>query len=387
MIDQPERHRPRFPQRLEKKVRQEIDARLEKLDAGIGYSSAACGSDILFLEAMFRRKAKNHIESNIVLPFPQDQFQKASVDIIPDSDWGNRFKCVLERATRVIIASERRSTGNLVSYEYSNLLQDGLAILRAMMLDTEVVPLVVWDGRRGDGPGGTSSLVKHWRSHGLEPEVIDIVNLITQAAVIQPIATPGKHGATTNGYMAKDPIGLSQKIRAMLFADVVGYSKLMEEQILSFVEHFMGAIGDLLAKSPNKPLMKNTWGDAVYFVFSTVKDAGNFALQLRDRICNFDWKEKGLPEDLNLRISVHAGPVYYCSDPVLKKRNYTGSHVNRAARIEPITPPGEVYASQEFAALAAAQRVSDFTCDYVGRIPLPKKSGIVPLYLVRPSNS
>jgi len=105
-------------------------------------------------------------------------------------------------------------------------------------------------------------------------------------------------------------------------------------------------------------------------------------LQFRDRLCNMDWEKKGLPKDLNLRISVHAGPAFYCEDPVLKKSNYIGSHVNRAARIEPITPPGEVYASQEFAALAAAQRVRDFTCDYVGKIPLPKESGIVPLYLV-----
>ena len=99
-----------------------------------------------------------------------------------------------------------------------------------------------------------------------------------------------------------------------------------------------------------------------------------------------DWEKKGLPEDLSLRISVHAGPAFYCKDPVLKKWQYTGSHVNRTARMEPITPPGEVYASQEFAALAAAQRVSDFRCDYVGQIPLPKESGIVPLYLIRPSN-
>jgi class 3 adenylate cyclase len=55
----------------------------------------------------------------------------------------------------------------------------------------------------------------------------------------------------------------------------------------------------------------------------------------------------------------------------------------RAARIEPITPPGQVYASQQFAALASTQRVQGFTCEYVGRIPLPKHAGVIPLYLVR----
>lgn len=50
-----------------------------------------------------------------------------------------------------------------------------------------------------------------------------------------------------------------------------------------------------------------------------------------------NWKKKGLPEGLDLRISLHAGPLYRCKDPVIKKYKYTGSHVSRAARIEPIT--------------------------------------------------
>jgi hypothetical protein len=59
-----------------------------------------------------------------------------------------------------------------------------------------------------------------------------------------------------------------------------------------------------------------------------------------------------------LRIALHAGPVYSCIDPVTGNPNYIGSQVSHAARIEPVTPPGQVYASQAFAALAAAQRVT-----------------------------
>ncbi|HLD48060.1 MAG TPA: hypothetical protein VJA64_09555, partial [Desulfobaccales bacterium] len=94
----------------------------------------------------------------------------------------------------------------------------------------------------------------------------------------------------------------------------------------------------------------------------------------------------GLPKELNLRISLHAGPVYCYKEPVFKELEYAGSHIVRAARIEPITPPGQVYASQQFAALASTQRVQGFACEYVGRIPLPKHAGIIPLYLVRRAN-
>jgi hypothetical protein len=47
---------------------------------------------------------------------------------------------------------------------------------------------------------------------------------------------------------------------------------------------------------------------------------------------------------------------------------------------------GREYASQQFTALASTQRVKDFKCDYLGRVPLPQKVGIVPLYLVRRQN-
>ena len=39
-------------------VRQAIRERLEKLDVGMGYSSAACGSDILFLEEILEREVR-----------------------------------------------------------------------------------------------------------------------------------------------------------------------------------------------------------------------------------------------------------------------------------------------------------------------------------------
>ena len=382
MIDQPGRLKPRFPNYLAPQVYEQIADTLKRLDARIGAASAACGSDILFLEAMLKREG----EINIILPFIKEEFIKTSVNLVPGTDWGPRFEAVLEQATQVIVASENRASGNAMVYEYANLLLDGLAILRAKMLDTELIPLVVWDGGAGDGPGGTSSLIQHWRSHGLEPEIIDITRLLAETPPRGPGAAAAPAAVPRADAVAPVPRGFTEEIRAMLFADVVASSKIMEEQVPNFVEHFMGAINKLVAESPDKPLMKNTWGDALYSVFASVQDGGNFALQLRDLVCDTDWQAKGLPKELNLRISLHAGPVYCYKEPVFKELEYAGSHIVRAARIEPITPPGQVYASQQFAALASTQRVQGFTCEYVGRIPLPKHAGIIPLYLVRRSN-
>ena len=91
----------------------------------------------------------------------------------------------------------------------------------------------------------------------------------------------------------------------------------------------------------------------------------------------------GLLSGLSLRIALHAGPVYKFTDPVTGDRSYEGTHVSRAARIEPITPPGQVYASEAFAALAAAQRATSFELDYAGQTPMAKNYGTFPAYHVR----
>jgi class 3 adenylate cyclase len=94
------------------------------------------------------------------------------------------------------------------------------------------------------------------------------------------------------------------------------------------------------------------------------------------------WEDKSLPAELNLRIGLHAGPVFKCIDPISERQNFFGTHVSRAARIEPITPPGQMYASQGFAALAAAQGTQTFVCDYVGQAPQAKGYGTFPTYYV-----
>ena len=80
---------------------------------------------------------------------------------------------------------------------------------------------------------------------------------------------------------------------------------------------------------------------------------------------------------------MHAGPAYPFTDPVTQRPNFIGTHVSQAARIEPITPPNQVYASQHFAALAAVVPTRTFHCEYVGQTPLAKDFGTFPMYVVR----
>jgi class 3 adenylate cyclase len=64
-------------------------------------------------------------------------------------------------------------------------------------------------------------------------------------------------------------------------------------------------------------------------------------------------------------------------------KRFSGTHISRAARLEPVTPPNQVYASQGFAALCECMSVTSFRCDFVGTLPLAKGYGNFPVYHVR----
>jgi class 3 adenylate cyclase len=379
MIDAPHRVPPRFPPELEETVYREICAFLEREDCRIGFSSAACGSDILFLEAILKMGGEAHI----VLPCGTEMFRQSSVNIAHGSDWSSRYDRVLEKATDVLNVSPQKSSAGNALYEYANLMLYGLASIRADLLETSLVPLAVWDGGYDGGLGGTADCVERWISLGHEVKIIDLAKILSRyQARIKPRRS-SRSGPRLRRRPSGTPEESSMRIIAVLFADVVQYTRLTEEEVPRFVGHFLGMVSDLMATSGNAPEVKNTWGDGLFFAFPSVRAAGLFALDLSERVQAIKWEEKGLPSELSIRIALHAGPVYPCFDPVTQQDTYMGSHVSRAARIEPITPPGKVYASQAFAALAKTEHTTEFKCEYVGQTPLAKGYGTYPTFHVR----
>jgi class 3 adenylate cyclase/tetratricopeptide (TPR) repeat protein len=374
MIDRSNRKEPRFPPHLEHSVKNALRALLTRHKVGFGYASAACGSDILFLETIYELKA----EGCVVLPYEKSSFIVDSVDTVPGANWAERCDRVLEQATQVTVCSDRPMSDVGAANEFGNLMLRGLGIIRARQLDTQLIPVVVWDGKPGDGPGGTASMVREWTRLGFPVEQIQIAEQVREQIVVHcdPPRAPAKPT------MPASPDDFVPCVQALLFADAHGFSKLKESQIPLFVEHFLGMVGELTNGSSYAPISKNTWGDGLYLVFENVRDAGLFALQLCDKIEQINWSRCGLGE-LKLRVGLHAGPVYSCLDPVTNRVNYVGAHVSRAARIEPVTPLGKVYASEPFAALAADEGVREFSCEYVGQVAMAKNFGTFPTFAVR----
>ena len=364
MVDQAGRAAPRFPDELEAAVARAIDANLEGIRPLAAYGSAACGADILCLERVQALGGEVHV----VLPFPPEEFRRTSVDVA-GGGWGGRFERLLGCAHSVTIASDHRATGSVATFEYANLVLTGMGQLRAQMLDTALHGLAVWDPGGGGSPGGTASLVSLWERRGLPIRHVRLDEL--RSADVPP-------AATGTGAAAEERS--NHRIKALLFADAVGYSLLTEDQIPLYVERFLGAVAALNRRTQHRCEHVETAGDGFYMVFADTAEAAHYAIELRDMVLTTDWAALGLPPTFGLRIALHCGPVHCGLDPVTGSALYTGPHTSRAARIEPVTPPGQVYASRAFAAVAAARGVEGIALRYVGRTPLAKRSGSMDLY-------
>ena len=376
MVDRPGRVPPRFPATRAVEIGKRIAGELEVLQATDGFAAAACGGDILFFEAMLARGGRVHI----TLPCALDEFRRDCVDVIPGSDWAARFERILQQASSLQVLSQQYASDNAMASECCSRVMVGLAARQAAMKCEEPVVLTLWDGRPGDAFGGTQSIVQFCMQNGFR------VRWMTDLAPAGTAETRDLSPAVNTSAIRHETLAAEapQQICAAVFADAVGFSKLREREVPLFSRLYLTAAMSALQAHFLVPLVKNTWGDGLYLVFESVRDAGLFALDFRDRIVGTHWQELGLSAAMSLRVGIHAGPLYRIYDPVIGQWSYTGAHVTRAARLEPSTDPGKVFATLAFAALAAAQRVAEFHCRAVGHRELVKGAGEFELFeLVR----
>lgn len=372
MVDRPGRIPPRFPMARAVEIGRRIAGELEILQATDGFAAATCGGDILFLEAMLARGGRIHV----TLPCAAEDFRRDCVDLIPGTDWGARFDRILQQASSLEVLSQQYASDNAMASECCSRVMLGLAARLAAKKAEEPMVLALWDGRPGDAFGGTQSIIEFCIQHAFKIRwMTDLVPDATAqtrdlAAAIN--TSPIRHATRTEE--------APQQICAAVFADAVGFSKLRERDVPLFSRHYLAMAMDALRAHTLVPLVKNTWGDGLYLVFDSVRDAGLFALGFRDRIIATDWRQLGLAAAMSVRIGVHAGPLYRIYDPVIGHWSYTGAHVTRAARLEPSTDPGKVFATLAFVALAAAERASEFSCRSAGRRELVKGAGEFELF-------
>ncbi len=361
----------RFDAELERPVAERIAEVVRRHPPGYAYGSLASGADILWAEALLAAGSELHV----ILPFDRDEFLERSV-AESGPGWTERFERCVNAATSIQFATNDAFLGDDVLFRYGTELAMGLALLRARYLDAEVRQFAVWDGEPAAGAAGTAIDIATWRRRGGSTTVItpSAEAPVSELTAPPPATEPGPPEAGHDG---------GRVVRAMLFGDVKGFSKLTDEQLPTFSTEVLGAIAGALAPYRAEIWHTNTWGDAVYLVLSDAVTAAACALDLQDALAALDLEAAGLPATLALRLGGHIGPVFPTHDPVLDELGFMGSHVSRTARIEPVTPPGIVYVTEPFAAALELDGRSEFGCDYVGHMAAAKDYGRLRMYRLR----
>lgn len=166
MVDLPSRAAQRFPPGEVPRVAASIEQTLAEWDVGPGTTlvcGGARGADILAAELALTRGASVVVS----LPLPLEQFVEESV-AVPDDDqaWVERFRAVLARSDVLAPVDpggdDAFGRNNDRMVEHANAIGSGVANL-----------IAVWDGRRGDGPGGTADLVGAFRPNPERVRIID----------------------------------------------------------------------------------------------------------------------------------------------------------------------------------------------------------------------
>ena len=341
----------------------EVDDQLKRLKVGAAYGALACGSDIIIAE----RVLAADLELHVCLPCSSAQFVANSVEPA-GHQWVDRFHQALGAARSV--STEPATLVDDAMYRYGDQLAMGQALLRARQLGCEVAQLAVWDEQlRPNAGAGTATAVGTWHDTGGQTTVLPFDR--GQFSSIP----------TTTGETPNEQPGRTRSIRAVLFVDITGFSKLEEPQLPQFFEEVMAALARALEPFSNRILHRNTWGDAIHLVLADSATAAACALAIQQSLR--DLQRQSQWTGLSARIGGHAGPIYSGFDHVLGTPTFFGTHITRAARIEPRTPPGEIFFTAALAALLALEPSNHNRLEYVGEIQVAKGYGTFPMFLLR----
>jgi hypothetical protein len=178
MIDAPGRERPRFPPDREAAARQAIRETVlrERESAGAhgiahGIAGGASGGDILFHEVC----AELEIPTRLFLAFPHAQYVRASVQPAGPR-WVERFERLRhELPTRVLADSEELPRWLREKPDYNVWQRNKLWMLHnALAAGGDNVTLIaLWDGKAGDGLGGTGDMVRSAAERGAKTVILD----------------------------------------------------------------------------------------------------------------------------------------------------------------------------------------------------------------------
>jgi hypothetical protein len=144
-VDAPGATEPRFPPQNVDLVESRIVTLLEHERPVVIVSSAACGADLLLLQASMKLEAAGKlagIERYVLLPSSVEEFRKSSVADRP-GDWGKIYDDVLARSNVQVMQLPAGDEG----YLQANLELLNKAESVAKQRNTKTLAVVIWNGK------------------------------------------------------------------------------------------------------------------------------------------------------------------------------------------------------------------------------------------------
>jgi hypothetical protein len=177
MIDKPDRENPRFPPQYEAAVKAAIkDAVQKEKDKHEGpvkgIAGGGCGGDILFHEVC----GELGIQTELYLALPREKFLGESVDFA-GPEWVERFDSLYRKLPTHILSPTKELPNWLQKKpDYSIWERNNLWMLNKALEcgGIQMTLIALWDGKGGDGAGGTEHMVKEAKARGSKTIIIDI---------------------------------------------------------------------------------------------------------------------------------------------------------------------------------------------------------------------
>jgi hypothetical protein len=175
-IDEPGRPEPRFPPDKEPlaraAIRDAVARELQRYGQAVGIAGAASGGDILFHEVC----QELGIPTRLFLALPPESYVTESV-APAGPDWVRRFYAIQSRFPSAPILARTKDLPGWLRHRshYTIWQRNNLWMLNEALTDgaKHVSLIALWNGKKGDGPGGTADMIRIANERGAETDVLD----------------------------------------------------------------------------------------------------------------------------------------------------------------------------------------------------------------------
>ena len=332
MIDH-NRQTPRFPEEISEHVKFAISNELRINNIMIGYSSLACGSDILFVEALIELGG----EVNVIIPFDREEFIEISV-AFAGPQWVERFEKI-EQSQNITYVSKKYCENPDILFDFLGKIMIGSGVMRSSLFhDQPYLLTVASEIDTSLKMGGTNAMRKLW------PYAANIININPDLYVKHAIPVPGSEVNSTT-----EPARKPQKrsIRYFVLATIVSeVEDAKKEEIDSIIEKVKGEFIEF--PGPNRSGVAE---EGIFALYTKAHYAMDFALRL------LSWSGESKFE---VRIALEAVLMTHGADPQ--------KVIAETSSLKKLAFTDACYATMQFAASLSAEQPGRYDFHHVGII-------------------